>query len=93
MSLVNTIGIDQGAFHEFEFWRQRSTGRFWAVALVDGVVKGACGPLTETEVDDRFLRTFDYSPERAPWIESHRDAFDLLQLPDDRPVLGTPAED
>ena len=61
----------------YEFWRERGTGEIWAVELLDGVVVGCCGPLTRSEVEERFLRTFDYSPARAAWVEAHRDAFDL----------------
>jgi hypothetical protein len=60
-----------------EFWRERGTGEVWAVELLEGVVSGTCGPLDHSEVEERFLDTFDYSAERAAWIEQHRDAFDL----------------
>lgn len=61
----------------YEFWRERGPGEIWAVELLDGVVVGCCGPFTRSEVEERFLRTFDYSPARATWVEAHRDAFDL----------------
>lgn len=69
-----------------EFWRERSSGRLYAIELEDGLVSRSCGPLTVSETDDRFLPTFDYTPERASWLEKHRDAFDLFrQTP--QPVL------
>jgi hypothetical protein len=66
----------------YEFWRERGTGEVWAVDLREGVVAGCCGPLDHSELDEAFLETFDYSPDRAPWVEAHRDAFDLVDLVD-----------
>ena len=62
---------------EHEFWRERATGRVYAVELVDGLVSGCCGPLDASEVEDEFLPTFDYDPGRAAWLEGHREAFQL----------------
>jgi hypothetical protein len=64
----------------YEYWRERDTGEVWAVKLLDGVVTGCCGPLDPSELEEQFLRTFDYSAERAAWTEAHRDAFDLYAL-------------
>jgi hypothetical protein len=64
----------------FEYWRERESGEVWAVELLDGVVAGCCGPLGPGELDERFLATFDYAPERAAWTETHREAFDLFEL-------------
>lgn len=64
---------------EYEFWREQSDGRIYAVELEDGVVVGSCGPLTSSEIDDGFLRTFDYSAERLDWLDEHRQDFDLYR--------------
>lgn len=69
---------ERGCQHEF--WRERRTGEAWAVELREGVVVGCCGPLDHSEVDETFLETFDYSSDRAAWVEAHRDAFDLYDL-------------
>jgi hypothetical protein len=61
----------------YEFWRERATGRLWAVELRDGVVVGCCGPLHRSDVEAQFLPTLDYSPERAGLMEADREAFDL----------------
>lgn len=63
-----------------EFWRERSSGRVYAVQLVDGLVTGCCGPLDMSEIDDEFLPTFDYSEERAGWLEQHREEFELFRV-------------
>jgi hypothetical protein len=62
-----------------ELWRERESGEVWAVRLVAGVVVGCCGPLAPRDRDASYLNGLDYSPERADWIERHRDAFDLAQ--------------
>lgn len=64
----------------YEFWRERRTGEVWAMKLFEGVVVGCCGPLDHSELDEKFLEAFDYSPDRSAWIEEHRDAFDLYDL-------------
>lgn len=61
----------------FEFWRERSTGEVWAVELLEGVVVACCGPLGHDDLEERFLPGLDYAPDRAGWVEAHRDAFDL----------------
>lgn len=65
------------AMREHEFWRERSTGRIYAVELEDGIVSGCCGPLAASDIEDDFLPTFDYSAERAAWLEQHREEFEL----------------
>lgn len=65
----------------YEFWRERGTGEIWAVELREGVVAGCCGPLGHSEVDETFVEAFDYSSDRAAWVEAHRDAFDLHLVP------------
>jgi CBS domain-containing protein len=70
---------------EREFWRNRQTGRVYAIECDDGVVSGACGPLALSEVEERFLAAFDYAREEAAWFEAHRDEFDLYSL------LGPPS--
>lgn len=65
---------------EHEFWREPAGGRVYAVELDDGMVTGSCGPLETTDIDDRFLATFDYSPDQAAWLEEHRAEFDLYRL-------------
>jgi CBS domain-containing protein len=64
---------------QHEFWREPASGRVYAVELDDGLVAGSCGPLETTELDHRFLATFDYSPDHAAWLEEHRAEFDLHQ--------------
>ena len=64
----------------YEFWRERETGQVWAVKLLEGVVVGCCGPLDHSEIESRFLATFDYSPERAALTEAQRDSFDLHEV-------------
>lgn len=64
----------------YEFWRERRTGEVWAIELVEGAVVGCCGPLDHGDLDQEFLGAFDYSSERAAWVEAHRDAFDLYEL-------------
>ena len=64
----------------FEYWRERETGEVWAVELLEGVVVGCCGPLDPSELEEQFLKAFDYTAERATWVEANRDAFDLHQL-------------
>ena len=61
----------------YEFWRERATGSIWAVELLQGRVVGCCGPLARSEIDEQFLPTFDYSPERAASTEADRDVFDV----------------
>jgi CBS domain-containing protein len=60
-----------------EFWQNRENGRLYAVELEDGVVTGTCGPLTTSEIEERFLASFDYSVGDAGWLEQHRDRFDF----------------
>ena len=60
-----------------ELWRERKSGEVWAVRLVDGAVVGCCGPLASHDRDTHYLSSLDYSPERAAWVDEHRDAFDL----------------
>ncbi|HEY1318389.1 MAG TPA: CBS domain-containing protein [Gaiella sp.] len=62
---------------EHEFWREKVGGHVYAVELADGLVTGTCGPLEAGDVDERFLATFDYAPDRGEWVERHRDLFDL----------------
>ena len=64
---------------EYEFWRERETHEVWAIEFVDGVVTGLCGPLPHCDIDEAFLDSFAYSPERAAWVEEHRDAFELCK--------------
>jgi hypothetical protein len=64
----------------YEFWRERGTGEVWAIELLEGAVVGCCGPLDQSEIEEQFLPTFDYSPERAAWTEERRDLFDLHGL-------------
>lgn len=63
---------------EREFWREQGAGRVYAVELEDGIVTGSCGPLDMMEIDERFLPTFDYTPEHAEWLEQRREEFDLV---------------
>lgn len=65
---------------EHEFWREPAGGHVYAVELEDGLVSGSCGPLETADIDDRFLATFDYSPDQAAWLEEHRAEFDLYRL-------------
>jgi hypothetical protein len=62
---------------EREFWRERATGRVFAVELDEGVVSGCCGPLDVSDVEDEFLPTFDYEHEQGAWLERHREEFEL----------------
>jgi CBS domain-containing protein len=62
---------------EREFWREPGGGRVYAVELDDGLVTGSCGPLDTAEIDDRFLPSFDYTPEHAQWLEQRREEFEL----------------
>jgi CBS domain-containing protein len=64
---------------EQEFWRDRSSGRLYAVELHDGVVTGRAGPLSPGELEPGFLAAFDYSPDGAAWLEEHREDFDLYR--------------
>jgi CBS domain-containing protein len=64
---------------EREFWREPAGGHVYAVELEDGLVTGGCGPLDTGELDERFLPTFDYSPDRAAWLEERRAEFDLYR--------------
>lgn len=61
----------------YELWRERETGEVWAIRLVDGAVAGCCGPLAAREREPMFLGGFDYTPERAEWVDTHREAFEL----------------
>lgn len=61
----------------FEFWRQRGSGLIFAIMLEDGIVAGCCGPLDRGDVDEDDLARCDFTPERAEWIEAHREEFDL----------------
>jgi CBS domain-containing protein len=72
---------------EHEFWREKVGRHVYAVELVDGVVAGSCGPLDVADIDERFLATFDYAPDRGAWIEHHRDLFDLYET---RPGVAIP---
>ncbi len=77
---------------EYEFWRERSDGRVYAVEFEDGVVSGSCGPLTSSETDERFLATLDYSAERVDWLERHRQDFELYRcIPPHAAELDTAA--
>ncbi|MEX2613520.1 MAG: CBS domain-containing protein [Gaiellaceae bacterium] len=62
---------------EREFWRSRTSGHLYAVELEDGIVTGSCGPLTGSEIEERFLTAFDYSAQDADWLEEHREQFDF----------------
>ncbi len=64
----------------YEFWREHETGEIWAIELLEGVVVACCGPLDHSETEEQFLATFDYAPDRAAWVEKHRDAFDLYSF-------------
>lgn len=66
----------------YEFWREHDTGEVWAVRLVEGAVVGCCGPLDQSEVEEEFLPTLDYTTERAGWVDEHRDAFVVYELID-----------
>lgn len=59
--------------------QNRKSGRLYAVELEDGVVTGTCGPLTTSEVEERFLTAFDYSVTRSRRRRSHqpRNLFEL----------------
>jgi hypothetical protein len=61
---------------EREFWREPAGGHVYAVELEDGLVTGSCGPLDTGELDERYLPSFDYSPDQAAWLEVHRAEFD-----------------
>jgi len=63
----------------YELWRERASGEVWAVRLVEGTVVGCCGPLATHDRNVSYLGGLDYAPDRADWIERHRDAFDLAQ--------------
>ena len=77
---------------EHEFWRDQAGGRVYAVELLDGVVSGICGPLDAGEIDDRFLASFDYTPDQAAWLEKHRDDFDLFEPISRHAVLSAMAD-
>jgi hypothetical protein len=62
---------------EHEFWRERFTGRVYAIELEDGVVTGWCGPLTRSKIDDERLESFHYSARGADWLERNRQVFEL----------------
>ncbi|HEY7732818.1 MAG TPA: CBS domain-containing protein [Gaiellaceae bacterium] len=64
---------------EQEFWRDRSSGRLYAVELHDGIVTGSAGPLSASELEPGFLATFDYASDEAAWLEEHREGFDLYR--------------
>jgi hypothetical protein len=80
-----TLSEEVAAMKTYEFWREGGTGKIWAVELLEGIVVGCCGPLDHSELEEQFLETFDYSEERAPWVEGHRDAFDLYAIAQVRP--------
>lgn len=77
---------------EREFWQDRQSGRLYAVEFEDGIVVGSCGPLSASEIDQRFLSTFDYSASEAEWFEANRERFDLYSNGErtiwTRPVAG-----
>lgn len=75
---------------EREFWRERVGGHVYAIELEDGLVTGSCGPLDTGEIDERFLPTFDYSQDRAPWLEANRESFDLYRLVSPHAMEPTP---
>jgi len=62
----------------YGFWRDRTRGTIWAVALVEGVVVGSCGPLTRSEADEQFLPTLDYSAEQRAVVEGSRERFEVF---------------
>jgi hypothetical protein len=64
----------------YEFWREHATGSVNAVVLVQGIVVGCCGPLTWSEIEERFQPAFDYSAERAALIEANREEYELFEL-------------
>jgi hypothetical protein len=70
----------------YEFWRECASGSIWAVALLDGVVVGCCGPLTWSEIDERLLPAFDYDVERGAVVEGHRERFELFDSERRRPL-------
>jgi hypothetical protein len=45
-------------------------------------------PLDQSEIEQEFFDTFDYTTNRAAWTEDHRDAYDLDVWP---PVQGESA--
>ena len=75
---------------EREFWRDRQDGRVYAVELVDGVVAGACGPLDSSEIEQSFLPTFEYTPDRAAWVESHRADYEVQETLPGVAVIDAP---
>ena len=77
---VRDTRTEEAVVKEYEFWRERVTGDIWAVELVEGKVVAVAGPLHHDDVDEDFLPGFDYAPERADWVEAHRDAFDLYSF-------------
>ena len=62
----------------YEFWRERESGRVWAVELRDGIVRGACGPLRLDQISRDYLRGYAYADELGREIEGRRAEFDLL---------------
>jgi CBS domain-containing protein len=77
---------------EQEFWRDRASGRLYAVELHDGVVTGSAGPLSASELEPGFLATFDYSSDGVAWLEERREDFDLYRCvpPDASDTTGRP---
>jgi len=72
--------------NSYELWRERGNGEVWAMQLLDGVVVGCCGPLALRNRETSYLSSLEYSARRAPWVEAHRDAFDVAA-----PTLAGPS--
>ncbi len=56
----------------YEYWRHKSTGRVWAVELLDGRVGGVAGPLDRRDATIDLLPHLLYTFPDVHWVEQER---------------------
>jgi hypothetical protein len=60
-----------------QYWRHQATGRLWAVELVDGTLRGVCGPLDPREAVPGLLPVLPFDFRDLRWVRDHADEFVL----------------
>ena len=58
-----------------QYLKYRPTGQLWAVEVVEGSLRGACGPLDANEVTPRVLPLLMFDFRDVRWIRDHPHEF------------------